>query len=336
MSSLSRYNKQLILSEFGEINQLKIKDAKVLVIGIGGIGCPVLIYLSSMGFEKIGIIDDDIVELSNLHRQIIYKESDIGLLKIDCAVDYCVERNSNVDIQKYPIKLTNKNALEIFEHYDAIIDCTDNIFTRYTANDACVILEKPYIFGSAIETAGQIGVFNYNGSPCLRCIYPQTTMLTCESTGVLGVVPGIIGNLLALEVVKFICDFDGLLVNKLMNFDMIHGFNTINITEKNPNCLICNRHKFITRDNYSMLDIYEPKCVMKNNYGLQRSEIEMSREIIYINAGDSIDELYEKYSNLNNSSTEMLIFDCENKIRSKILVNKLRQNGVNNAWVIQE
>ena len=113
MSSLSRYNKQLILSEFGEINQLKIKDAKVLVIGIGGIGCPVLIYLSSMGFEKIGIIDDDIVELSNLHRQIIYKESDIGLLKIDCAVDYCVERNSNVDIQKYPIKLTNKNALEI-------------------------------------------------------------------------------------------------------------------------------------------------------------------------------------------------------------------------------
>ena len=165
MTDADRYNKQLILSEFGEENQAKIKNIKVLIIGVGGIGCPVVMYLSAMGFENIGIIDDDIVELSNLHRQLIYKEGDIGLLKVDCAAKFCKKRNSNVNITTHIHKITNKNAFELFEQYDVIVDCTDNIFTRYTINDACVLLGKTYIFGSAIETSGQIGIFNYKGSP---------------------------------------------------------------------------------------------------------------------------------------------------------------------------
>ena len=252
------------------------------------------------------------------------------MLKTDCAAKFCKKRNSNVNIYKHSYKLTNKNTIELLEQYDIIVDCTDNIFTRYIINDACIILGKTYIFGSAIETSGQIGIFNYNDSPCLRCIYPQTEMLTCESTGVLGVIPGIIGNLLALEVVKFVCKFDGLLINKLLNFDMIHGFYTINIPNKNPNCLVCGNNNYINKENYSNLDIYEPSCIIKNNYEILKSEIESNTEIIFINYTDSINDLYQKYININ----EKLIFNCENKIRSKILVNKLRQNGHTNCWII--
>jgi len=342
----SRYTKQLILPEFGETSQKKIKTAKVLIIGIGGIGNPVLMYLSSMGFETIGIVEYDTIELSNLHRQVIYKESDIGLSKLSCAIKFCKERNSNITIKMYALKITNSIALTIISQYDIIIDCTDNIFTRYIINDACVLLKKPYFFGSAIETSGQVGIFNHNNSPCLRCIYPQTNMPTCESTGVLGIIPSIIGNLLALEVVKFACNFDGLLASKLLNFDLFHGFTTINIPKKNENCIICSNNASINLLNYSKLDIYEPRCVIKNKYDILRKEIDLEREIdlekeiIYIYPMDSIQELYNKYSAMNISETsehsKKLIFDCENKIRSKILVNKLRQNGILNTWSISD
>ena len=328
----SRYNKQLILSEFGIENQDKIKNIKVLIIGIGGIGCPVVTYLSSMGFENIGIVDHDIVELSNLHRQFIYKEGDIGLLKVDCAEKFCKKRNSNVKIIKYADKLTNKNTIDLLLDYDIIVDCTDNIFTRYTVNDACVLLGKAYIFGSAIETSGQIGIFNYMGSPCLRCIYPQVAQNTCETTGVLGVIPGIIGDLLALEIVKLVCNFDGLLVNKLLTYDLYHGFNTINISKKNDKCLVCSNNSnnnAITISNYANLDIYHPSCVIKNDCLFKCS----SNESIYIEANSCINDLYEKYINQNN--TIKLVFDCEKKIISKLLVHKLRQNGHNNSWILE-
>ena len=330
MTTISRYDKQLILSEFGETSQNKIKNAKVLIIGIGGIGNPVLMYLSSMGFENIGIIEYDTIEVSNLHRQVIYKESDIGLSKISCAVNFCQERNSNVKIKIYSLKITNSIALTIISQYDIIIDCTDNIFTRYIINDACVLLKKPYFFGSAIETSGQVGVFNYKNSPCLRCIYPQNNMPTCESTGVLGIIPSIIGNLLALEVVKFVCNFDGLLSSKLLNFDLFHGFTTINIPKKNDNCIVCSKNAYINLHNYSKLDIYESRCIIKNNYDILSNDILSNNKIIYITPDQSINELYDKYINMNIS--DKLIFNCENKIRSKILVNKLRQNGLANTW----
>ena len=322
---MDRYQKQIILDNYGLDFQNKIKNIKVLIIGLGGIGCPVLIYLSNMGFENIGIIDNDIVELSNLHRQIIYNENDIGKLKTDCSEKYCKERNNNVNIEKYSLKLDNKNSTDIFKQYEIIIDCTDNIYTRYVINDTCIILNKFYFFGSSIGTSGQIAIFNYPKYPCLRCIYPSNNYESCESSGVLGILPGIIGNLLVLEVIKYIQN-NNVLIGKLLNFDIAHGITNMNITNKNPKCIACSDNPSINEINISILDIYTEKCRIKNEYGINKSD---NQNIVFLNNIDSIDFLYKKYINNKNN----LYFDCENKIKSKSLVNKLRLNK-NNCWYI--
>ena len=320
-----RYQKQIILPNFGENCQHKLNNSSIIIIGIGGIGCPTLMYLSSMGIGTIGILDYDRVDISNLHRQLIYTEESIGKSKTLSAKEFCEKRNSNINIIEYDIKLTNDNTLEILKNYEIIIDCTDNIFTRQLINDACVILNKPYFFGSSIGTSGQVGIFNYNNtSPCLRCLYSNKINETCESTGVLGVIPGIIGNLLCLEVIKYICKYESKLTNKLLNYDIIQGFYSVTVP-KNPKCLVCSPDAIINIDNYSKLNIYSPKCSVKFNYSTNIKE-----NVIYLNNIDSLENLFEKY----NFEINDLIFNCENKIKSKLLVNKLRQSGKSNVWYL--
>lgn len=218
-----RYTRQTILKGFGEKGQQKLAQAKVLVVGAGGLGVPVLTYLNAMGVGVIGIVDNDIVSLSNLHRQVLYSESDLGKLKVNAALEKLRAQNKNTDIVVFNTFLTTKNALEIIAKYDVVIDASDNFPTRYLVNDACVMLKKPFVYGALHGYEGQVSVFNYKGGPTYRCLFSnmpnENEVPNCNEHGVLGIIPGIIGNLQALEVIKVITGIGEVLSGKLLIFD---------------------------------------------------------------------------------------------------------------------
>jgi len=203
-----RYGKPMLLPEVGEAGQLKLKQAKVLVIGAGGLGCPILQYLATSGVGTIGIIDFDKVELHNLHRQVLYTEAQIELPKVQCAKAVLERLNPNVDYIIFEEKLTVENAERILSEFDVIVDGCDNFTTRYLVNDTCVALEKSLISGSILGFNGQLGVFNHNGSKNLRDLFPQPPnpedVPNCSLNGVLGTLPGIIGTMMAQETLKLI------------------------------------------------------------------------------------------------------------------------------------
>ncbi len=223
----TRYSRHFVLPTFGIRAQARLKSAKVLIIGAGGLGCPVIQYLSAAGVGTMGIVDNDIVSLSNLQRQILYKESDIGKSKVACAATYVQEQNVNVQVIEHALWLNAENALELISNYQLVIDCTDNFPTRYLINDACVILDKPFIYGSIFRFEGQVAVFNLknNGenSPTYRDIFPEPpapeSVPNCEEGGVLGVLPGIIGSIQANEAIKVLAKIGKPLVGRLLIFD---------------------------------------------------------------------------------------------------------------------
>ncbi|MEM9076323.1 MAG: HesA/MoeB/ThiF family protein [Bacteroidota bacterium] len=220
---MNRYTRQISLSKFGPDGQRKLTESKVLVVGLGGLGLPALQYLNAMGVGTLGLVDQDIVDFHNLQRQILYTESDVGHSKLQTALDRLKEQNSETTLIGYDTFLTRENALEIVREYDVIVDATDNFATRYLINDACVLLNKPFVYGALHGFEGHVGVFNYNGGPTYRCLYPEMPspheVPNCDENGVLGVIPGIIGNLQALEVVKVITDIGHVLSGKLLVFD---------------------------------------------------------------------------------------------------------------------
>ncbi|WP_075342642.1 HesA/MoeB/ThiF family protein [Tenacibaculum agarivorans] len=220
-----QYNRHLILEEIGEAGQLKLKQAKVLVIGAGGLGCPVLQYLTAAGIGTIGIIDADVVDQTNLQRQILYTVDDVGLSKAETAAKRLSKLNPYVKFKVYKEFLTKDNALALFEKFDIIVDGSDNFQTRYLSNDAAVITNKPLVYGSIFKFEGQVSVFNYKGSASYRCLYPTPPnpkdVPNCSEIGVLGVLPGIIGSLQANEVIKMICGLGDVLENKLLVFDVL-------------------------------------------------------------------------------------------------------------------
>src|SRR5436190_24045692 len=203
---IERYSRHLVIPEVGITGQEKLKNAKVLLIGAGGLGSPVGMYLAAAGVGKLGIVDFDTVSYSNLQRQVIYNTDDIGKSKVENAKVKLNAINPNVDIETYDVKLTKDNALEIIKNYDIIADGSDNFATRYLVNDACVILGKPNVYASILRFEGQVSVFDSNTGPCYRCLYPEPPspgeIPSCEEGGVLGVLPGIIGSIQACEVIK--------------------------------------------------------------------------------------------------------------------------------------
>ena len=205
---MSRYNRHIILSEIGQAGQDKLSNAKVLVIGAGGLGCPVLQYLAAAGIGTIGIVDFDIVDISNLQRQVLFGTSSLGKNKAEAAKQRLEDLNNEISIIAYPEKLTHKNAIDLFNQYDIIVDGTDNFETRYLVNDACIITNKPLVFGAIYKFEGQVSVFNYQNGPSYRCLFPsppkEGTVPNCSEIGVLGVLPGIIGSMQANEVLKII------------------------------------------------------------------------------------------------------------------------------------
>lgn len=224
-TELIRYQRQLQLKEIGSSGQQKLKQAKVLVIGAGGLGCAVLQYLAAAGVGHIGIVDFDTVNASNLQRQVLYTTEDIGQLKVNCAIRQLSKQNEFIELQGFPLELNNQNAIDIFSTYDIIVDGTDNYSTRYMVNDACILLNKPLIYGAVYRFEGQISVFNYTSNtnekgPTYRCLFPEPpatdAFLNCTETGVLGVLPGIIGIMQANEVIKTITGIGEVLSGKLM------------------------------------------------------------------------------------------------------------------------
>lgn len=238
-----RYIRQTILKDFGEEAQKKLSSSKVLVVGAGGLGVPVLTYLNAMGVGTLGIVDNDIVSLTNLQRQVLYSENDIGQLKVTVALRKLEEQNSETTLKGHTTYLTRENALDILGKYDVVIDASDNFPTRYLVNDACVILKKPFIYGALHGFEGQVSVFNYEGGPTYRCLFPKMPkpdeVPDCNENGVLGIIPGIIGNLQALEAVKLITGVGEVLSGKLLLFNGLpHGFQKIKFSTVQENLKI--------------------------------------------------------------------------------------------------
>ncbi len=273
---IARYSRHLLLPEIGMTGQEKIKSAKVLVIGAGGLGCPALQYLTAMGIGEIGIVDFDIVEESNLQRQILYSLEDIGKLKTEAAVSKLSKQNPFVKFNSYPVRLDNQNAIELFSGYDLIIDGTDNFATRYLVNDLCILLNKPLVYGSIYKFEGQVSVLNYTNSagqsgPTYRCLFPTPpasgSTPNCSEIGVLGVLPGIIGTLQATEAIKIISEIGEPLSGRLLLFDALAmSFQVIEIARNNEwiNAAPKNIEEFLKTD-------YEYFCGNKNSKSSTKS-----------------------------------------------------------------
>lgn len=222
---MNRYSRQIILPEVGIEGQQKLTNASVLVVGAGGLGCPVLVYLAAAGVGRIGIIDADKVDVTNLQRQVLYVTEDEGKPKAETAAKRLSALNPGINIDVYPVWLSKENALDIFSPYDIIVDGSDNFATRYLVNDACVILKKPLVFGSIFKFEGQVSVFNYKGGPTYRCLFPEPPAAgevpNCSEIGVIGVLPGIIGTLQANEVIKIILEKGDVMSGVLYMYDAL-------------------------------------------------------------------------------------------------------------------
>ena len=247
-----RYSRHLIIPEVGVEGQLKLKQAKVLLVGAGGLGAPLGMYLAAAGIGRIGIVDFDVVDFTNLQRQVIHGTADVGRKKLDSAADTMREINPNVEIDKFEVALTSENALEILKDYDIVVDGTDNFPTRYLVNDACVMLKKPNVYGSIFRWEGMASVFApHLGGPCYRCWYPEPPppglVPSCAEGGVLGVICGIIGNIQANEAVKLIIGKGKPLIGRLLRFDaMDMSFREYKIP-RDPNCPVCGKNPTITK-----------------------------------------------------------------------------------------
>lgn len=246
---LERYRRHIVMREIGKEGQLQLKKAKILIVGAGGLGAPLGLYLTAAGVGRIGIVDFDTVEVTNLQRQVAFGTKDIGRTKITAAQERLGDLNPEVEIVTHQAKLSRDNALDIIRAYDIVADGSDNFPTRYLVNDACVMLEKPTVYGSVFRFEGQASVFGLKDGPCYRCLYPDPpargSVPSCAEGGVLGVVPGIIGAIQANETIKLILGIGDNLSGRLLLFDALGmSFRELRL-EKNSNCPMCGTHRTI-------------------------------------------------------------------------------------------
>lgn len=256
---LMRYSRHFILPEVGEEGQKKLLKSKVLLIGTGGLGSPLGLYLAAAGVGTLGLVDFDTVDLSNLQRQIIHTNDDIGKPKIESAERRIKAMNPDTKVVKYPVRLSSANAMDILKDYDVVIDGTDNFPTRYLTNDACVLLKKPNIYGSIFRFDGLTTVFQTPDGPCYRCLYPEPPppgmVPSCAEGGVLGVLPGVIGLIQATEAVKIIMGIGKTLMGRLLVYDALQmTFRELKL-RKDPNCPVCGKNPSVTK----LID-YEQFC----------------------------------------------------------------------------
>ena len=245
-----RYSRHLIMPEVGMEGQLKLKQAKVLCIGAGGLGSPLMLYLAAAGVGTLGLVDFDVVDFTNLQRQIVHGTSDVGRKKLDSAADTLREINPNVEVRKFDTHLSSANALELFREFDIIADGTDNFPTRYLVNDACVLTGKPNVYGSIFRFEGQASVFATKEGPCYRCLYPEPPppglVPSCAEGGVLGILPGLLGVIQATETIKLILGSGEPLIGRLLLVDALGmRFRELKL-RKNLDCPVCGTNPTVT------------------------------------------------------------------------------------------
>ncbi len=254
-----RYSRHLIMPEVGMDGQLKLKQSRVLLIGAGGLGAPLGLYLAAAGVGHLGIVDFDVVDFTNLQRQVTFSTSDIGRPKLDAAKDRLAGLNPAIEIRTYETRLTSSNALDLFRDYDIVVDGTDNFPARYLVNDACLLLGKRNVYGSIFRFEGQVSIFGAPDGPCYRCLYPEPPppglVPSCAEGGVLGVLPGIVGAIQAIEAIKLILGTGDPLIGRLLLFDALGmKFRELKL-KKNPACPLCGTNPTITK----LID-YEEFC----------------------------------------------------------------------------
>jgi adenylyltransferase/sulfurtransferase len=287
---MRRYGRHLVLPEVGLAGQKKLKASSVLVVGAGGLGSPLAIYLAAAGVGRIGLVDFDTVEISNLQRQILYTDEDLGHAKLDAAVQHLRGINPNLQFVKHSVRLSRENALEILQGYDVIADGSDNFATRYLVNDACVFLKKPNAYASILRFEGQASVFWAGHGPCYRCLFPDPPppgmVESCAEGGVLGVLPGIIGAIQGMEVIKVLLSIGEPLIGRMLLFDGLQmNMRTLKL-RRDPQCPVCGDDPKITE----LLD-YDSICGMP----VEEIEIEVSKaKSSSVHADISVDELFER------------------------------------------
>lgn len=279
-----RYARHLILPEFGIAGQRKLKESSVLVVGTGGLGSPVLLYLAAAGVGTIGLVDFDVVDDSNLQRQVIHGTPDVGKRKLTSAAEKIAALNPNISIVSFETRLTALNALQILKDFDVIVDGTDNFPARYLINDACVLLGKPNVYGSIFRFEGQASVFGLKGGPCYRCLYPEPPppdlVPNCAEGGVLGVLPGIVGTIQATETIKLITGIGETLSGRLLLIDALTmQFREMKL-QKNPGCTLCGAQPSIR----TLID-YDEFCGVKQQEPAHEGRV---------NAAVSVRELKER------------------------------------------
>ncbi len=345
---MSRYNRHIILSEVGQVGQDKISNAKVLVIGAGGLGCPVLQYLTGAGIGTIGIIDFDVVEASNLQRQVLFGTSSLAKNKAIAAKERLEDLNDSISITAYPFQLNYQNAIDLFNQYDIIVDGSDNFETRYLVNDTCIITNKPLVFGAIYKFEGQVSVFNYKNGPSYRCLFPNPpqkgTVPNCSEIGVLGVLPGIIGSMQANEALKIILGIGDVLSGSLLFYNAL--------TSK-VSTLKVNRNEAIIQ---SILE-------EKNNFYNKQININCEIEVLEVSIDDIISEeniqfidiresheqpkienikvshiplsqLEHSLSKINSDKKKVLF--CQSGVRSKRATQILNELNIANCFSLKE
>ncbi len=337
-----RYARHLVLPEIGEGGQLKLKQAKVLVIGAGGLGCPILQYLAAAGVGTIGIIDPDKVEESNLQRQILFSTEDIGMFKAEVAKRKLKALNPGVELQVYCERINVQNALDIVSKYDLVIDGSDNFPTRYLVNDACVIKGKPFVFGSIFKFEGQVSVFNYRKGPTYRCLYPEPPgegeVPNCTEIGVLGVLPGICGTLMANEAIKMICGIGEVLSGTLLSFDtMKMEFSSFGIALDPAN------RKIDKLSDYELfcgvsneISALELKSKITRGEDFQLIDVREENEYKLKNIGGILIPLASLKENLDKIHVEKeIIVHCAMGARSKKAAQILKEKGFRKVYSLK-
>ncbi|MCC6586530.1 MAG: molybdopterin-synthase adenylyltransferase MoeB [Bryobacterales bacterium] len=352
-----RYSRHLIMPEVGMEGQVKLKAAKIICIGTGGLGAPLAMYLAAAGVGRIGLVDFDTVDVTNLQRQIIHGTSDIGRKKLDSAIDTLKEINPHIQLDRFEVALNSENALDILKDYDIIIDGTDNFPTRYLVNDACVLLGKVNVYGSIFRFEGQATVFGYPGGPCYRCLYPEPPppglVPSCAEGGVLGILPGIIGVIQATEAVKLIIGKGEPLVGRLLLYDALGmKFRELKL-RRNPECPMCGDHRTI----HKLIDYHQfcgiPQQAPAPEPGVSETEIEVTALKTKIDRGDEfvlvdvrephefqigripgsrlipLGELPKRMNELNVG--DEIVVHCKSGMRSAKAQTLLQQSGFKNV-----
>lgn len=305
---IMRYSRQLLLPQLGVKGQVSLSNTSVLVVGCGGLGCPLAQYLAAAGIGRLGLLDYDLVDMSNLHRQVLHTELTLGQPKALSAAQAISRLNSAVQCIPYHIQLSRENAIKLIQQYDIVADCSDNVPTRYLVNDACVLTGKPLVSASALRMEGQLTVYNYRGGPCYRCLYPSPpppeTVTNCSDGGVLGVVPGIMGCLQALEVLKIASGQGSSFEKQLLMFDGQDGrFRSIRLRAKQSECAVCGETPTVTQ-----LQDYEHFCGSAATDKCRRLNLLTKEQRVSV----------QEYKEILDSSTPHLLLDVRPKVEVDI------------------